>query len=217
MIKSYDYILGNGKFTNWFDIITGVIICSAMSFSLTEVLFSFNFKFNFQKVLIFTILFLLFLLLFYYFIKQRRYKLLDEKIVFGFRKKEILYRNINSLFFTLTYRPKGIYNIGLGEPYLYVKEHGTKKYICNITICLVNPNIMQKSYEGNITAEKIGVSSAYSFNCYDIKSIFNLLHHSEASVYVARSFLILNKWTINRFCKEYDISIEKVQLINDGN
>ena len=198
MIKSYDYILGNGKFTNWFDIITGVIICSAMSFSLTEVLFSFNFKFNFQKVLIFTILFLLFL-------------------VFGFRKKEILYRNINSLFFTLTYRPKGIYDIGLGEPYLYVKEHGTKKYICNITICLVNPNIMQKSYEGNITAEKIGVSSAYSFNCYDIKSIFNLLHHSEASVYVARSFLILNKWTINRFCKEYDISIEKVQLINDGN
>ena len=85
-----------------------------------------NFKFNFQKVLIFTILFLLFLLLFYYFIKQRRYKLLDEKIVFGFRKKEILYRNINSLFFTLTYRPKGIYDIGLGEPYLYVKEHGTK-------------------------------------------------------------------------------------------
>lgn len=76
---------------------------------------------------------------------------------------------------------------------------------------------MQKSYEGNITAEKIGVSSAYSFNCYDIKSIFNLLHHSGASVYVARSFLILKKWTINRFCKEYDISIEKVQLINDGN
>ena len=25
MIKSYDYILGNGKFTNWFDIITGVL------------------------------------------------------------------------------------------------------------------------------------------------------------------------------------------------
>lgn len=49
MIKSYDYILGNGKFTNWFDIITGVIICSAMSFSLTEVLFSFNFKFKFSK------------------------------------------------------------------------------------------------------------------------------------------------------------------------
>ena len=217
MIKSYDYILGNGKFINLFDIITGVIICSAISFCLTETLFSFNFKLSFQKVLIFTILFLLLLLLFYYFIKQCRYKLLDDKIVFGFRKKEILYRNINSLVFTLTYRPKGQYDIGLGEPYLYVKEHGTKKYICNITICLVKPNIMQKSYEGNITAEKIGVSSVYSFNCYDIKSIFNLLHRSEASVYVAKSFLILNNWTINRFCQEYNISIEKVQLINDGN
>ena len=123
MIKSYDYILGNGKFINLFDIITGVIICSAISFCLTETLFSFNFKLSFQKVLIFTILFLLLLLLFYYFIKQRRYKLLDDKIVFGFRKKEILYRNINSLVFTLTYRPKGQYDIGLGEPYLYVKEH----------------------------------------------------------------------------------------------
>lgn len=38
-----------------------------------------------------------------------------------------------------------------------------------------------------------------------------------ASVYVAKSFLILNNWTINRFCQEYNISIEKVQLINDGN
>ena len=80
MIKSYDYILGNGKFINLFDIITGVIICSAISFCLTETLFSFNFKLSFQKVLIFTILFLLLLLLFYYFIKQRRYKLLDDKI-----------------------------------------------------------------------------------------------------------------------------------------
>ena len=74
MIKSYDYILGNGKFINLFDIITGVIICSAISFCLTETLFSFNFKLSFQKVLIFTILFLLLLLLFYYFIKQPRKK-----------------------------------------------------------------------------------------------------------------------------------------------
>ena len=49
------------------------------------------------------------------------------------------------------------------------------------------------------------------------EKIFNLLHRSEASVYVAKSFLILNNWTINRFCQEYNISIEKVQLINDGN
>lgn len=69
--------------------------------------------------------------------KQRRYKLLDEKIVFGFKEKEILYHDINSLVFTLTYRPKGIYDIGLGEPYLYIKENGVKKYICNITICLI--------------------------------------------------------------------------------
>lgn len=217
MIKSYDYILGNGKFINLFDIITGVIICSAISFCLTETLFSFNFKLSFQKVLIFTILFLLLLLLFYYFIKQRRYKLLDDKIVFGFRKKEILYRNINSLVFTLTYRPKGQYDIGLGEPYLYVKEHGTKKYICNITICLIEPNIIQKNYNGNISAKKIGLSSAYSFNCFDIKSILNLLHSSAANIYVTKSFLIYNNLTLNSFCKEYNISIEKVQLINDGN
>ena len=116
MNKSYDSIFGNGKFSNWFDIVTGVIVCLAMSFSLTEVLFSFfDFKLSFQKALIFTILFAVLLLCFCCFMKQCRYKLLDEKIVFGFREKEILYRNINSLFFTLASRPNGIYNIGLGE------------------------------------------------------------------------------------------------------
>lgn len=207
MNKSYDYIFGNGKFNNWFDIITGIFVCSALSLCLTEVLFSFDFKVSFQKILIFTILLLSFLLLFYYYIRQRHYKLLEDKIVFGFREKEILYRNINSLVFTLAYRPKGIYDIGLGGPYLYVKENGAKKYICNITICLTKPNIIQKT----------AAASAYSFNCYDTKSIFNLLHNSEASIYVAKSFLVLNNWTINRFCKEYNISMEKVQLINDGN
>ena len=207
MNKSYDYIFGNGKFNNWFDIITGIFVCSALSLCLTEVLFSFDFKVSFQKILIFTILLLSFLLLFYYYIRQRHYKLLEDKIVFGFREKEILYRNINSLVFTLACRPKGIYDIGLGGPYLYVKENGAKQYICNITIYLTKPNIIQKT----------AAASAYSFNCYDTKSIFNLLHNSEASIYVAKSFLVLNNWTINRFCKEYNISMEKVQLINDGN
>ena len=128
-----------------------------------------------------------------------------------------MYRNINSLVFTLAYRPKGIYDIGLGGPYLYVKENGAKKYICNITICLAKPNILLKSYKGNKSAKAIGIVSDYSFNCYEPKSIFTLLHNSEASIYVTKSFLILNNWTINRFCKEYHISMEKVQLINDGN
>ena len=69
--KSYDYIFGNGKFNTWFNIIVSIISCSAISFCLTELLFSFDFKVSFQKALIFTILFVIFLLLFYYFIKQQ--------------------------------------------------------------------------------------------------------------------------------------------------
>ena len=64
--KSYDYIFGNGKFNTWFNIIVSIISCSAISFCLTELLFSFDFKVSFQKALIFTILFVIFLLLFYY-------------------------------------------------------------------------------------------------------------------------------------------------------
>ena len=113
--KSYDYIFGNGKFNTWFNIIVSIISCSAISFCLTELLFSFDFKVSFQKALIFTILFVIFLLLFYYFIKQRTYKLFDQKITYGFREREILYADIHSLVFTLSSRPKGIYDIGLGE------------------------------------------------------------------------------------------------------
>lgn len=74
-----------------------------------------------------------------------------------------------------------------------------------------------KRYDINISNGQIGMSPAYSFNCYDIKSIFNLIHHSKANIYVTKSFLLFNNWTINRFCKEYNISMEMVQLINDGN
>ena len=143
--KSYDYIFGNGKFNTWFNIIVSIISCSAISFCLTELLFSFDFKVSFQKALIFTILFVIFLLLFYYFIKQRTYKLFDQKITYGFRERKILYADIHSLVFTLSSRPKGIYDIGLGEPYLYIKENGKKKYICNITIYLAYPSVIQKS------------------------------------------------------------------------
>ena len=145
--KSYDYIFGNGKFNTWFNIIVSIISCSAISFCLTELLFSFDFKVSFQKALIFTILFVIFLLLFYYFIKQRTYKLFDQKITYGFRERKILYADIHSLVFTLSSRPKGIYDIGLGEPYLYIKENGKKKYICNITIYLAYPSVIQKRYE----------------------------------------------------------------------
>lgn len=47
--KSYDYIFGNGKFNTWFNIIVSIISCSAISFCLTELLFSFDFKVSFQK------------------------------------------------------------------------------------------------------------------------------------------------------------------------
>lgn len=70
-----------------------------------------------------------------------------------------------------------------------------------------------KRYDINISNGQIGMSPAYSFNCYDIKSIFNLIHHSKANIYVTKSFLLFNNWTINRFCKEYNISMEMVQLI----
>ncbi len=81
-----------------------------------------------------------------------------------------MYHDINSLVFTLTYQPKEIYDIGLGEPYLYIKENRVKKYIFNITICLIESNIIPpKNYNGNISVKKIGLSSAYSCNCFDIK------------------------------------------------
>ena len=114
--KSYDYIFGNGKFNTWFNIIVSIISCSAISFCLTELLFSFDFKVSFQKALIFTILFVIFLLLFYYFIKQRTYKLFDQKITYGFRERKILYADIHSLVFTLSSRPKGIYDTGRTIP-----------------------------------------------------------------------------------------------------
>ena len=131
--------------------------------------------------------------------------------------EKVLYADIHSLVFTLSSRPKGIYDIGLGEPYLYIKENGKKNIYAILQFIWHIQVLYKKGYDINISNGQIGMSPAYSFNCYDIKSIFNLIHHSKANIYVTKSFLLFNNWTINRFCKEYNISMEMVQLINDGN
>ena len=43
--------------------------------------------------------------------------------------EKFLYADIHSLVFTLSSRPKGIYDIGLGEPYLYIKRKWEEKNI----------------------------------------------------------------------------------------
>lgn len=199
MNKSYDYVWGNRKFIFWFDVISGVICCTGLSYCLTEFFFSFDFKVTFQKILIFTILLALLLRLFYLFIKRRRYELLEDKIVYGFRRKEILYRSINSVLFTLALTPSGQYNIGLSEPYIWIKENGTKRYISHITIYLAEMNPVHK----------------FEFNCYNAKSIANLINYSEADIFVKKSFLSRNNWTIDKFCKEYSISADKVHLVEE--
>ena len=76
---------------------------------------------------------------------------------------------------------------------------GRKKYICNITIYLAYPSVIQKRYDINISNGQIGMSPAYSFNCYDIKKYFQLIHHSKSKIfYVTKSFLLFNNWTIKQ-------------------
>lgn len=41
------------------------------------------------------------------------------------------------------------------------------------------------------------------------------IKESNSDVYVTRSFLVYNNWTINEFSRIYNIPTEKIQLIND--
>lgn len=215
MNKSYDRIMGDNKFCGIFAIIMGGLMCILLSFSLNEIIFSFDFKIYPQKILLFIIILALLLSGFYYFISQRRYKLLDEKLVYGANRRNILYSHINTLVFTLAASPKGIYNIGLYKPYLYMNERDGKRYISNIAIFLTEMKNMHKAYDEEIIDGNLGINPAYNFNCYDSMVITNLIHNSKAYIYVTRSFLFYNNWTINKFSAEYDIPIERVQLIND--
>ena len=130
MNKSYDYIMGGSKFSNLFDFISGIIICILFSFCLSELIFSFDFKIYPKKIIFFIGSLIVLLFIFYCFLSQRRYRLLEQKLVYGVRKKNILYKDINTLIFTLSTTPRGIYNIGLTEPYFYTKKNWSIEWMC---------------------------------------------------------------------------------------
>lgn len=216
MNKSYDYIMGGSKFSNLFDFISGIIICILFSFCLSELIFSFDFKIYPKKIIFFIGTLMVFLVIFYCFLSQRRYRLLEQKLVYGVRKKTILYKDINTLIFTLSITPRGIYNIGLTEPYFYTKKKGRKEYISNITVYKNKVKNIKEQYDTKITNGNLKSVPSYTFNCHDKMSIYHLIKESNADVYVTRSFLVYNNWTINEFSRIYNISIEKIQLINDA-
>ena len=87
MNKSYDYIMGGSKFSNLFDFISGIIICILFSICLSEVIFSFDFKIYPKKIIFFIGSLIVLLFIFYCFLSQRRYRLLEQKLVYGVRKK----------------------------------------------------------------------------------------------------------------------------------
>lgn len=168
-----------------------------------------------KKIIFFIGSLIVLLFIFYCFLSQRRYRLLEQKLVYGVRKKNILYKDINTLIFTLSTTPRGIYNIGLTEPYFYTKKKGRKEYISNITVYINEVKNIKEQYDKKITNGNLKSTPSYSFNCHDKLSIYHLIKESNSDVYVTRSFLVYNNWTINEFSRIYNIPIEKIQLIND--
>lgn len=190
MNKSYDYIMGGSKFSNLFDFISGIIICILFSFCLSELIFSFDFKIYPKKIIFFIGSLIVLLFIFYCFLSQRRYRLLEQKLVYGVRKKNILYKDINTLIFTLSTTPRGIYNIGLTEPYFYTKKKGRKEYISNITVYINEVKNIKEQYDKKITNGNLKSTPSYSFNCHDKLSIYHLIKESNSDVYVTRSIMV---------------------------
>ena len=188
MNKSYDYIMGGSKFFNLFDFISGIIICTLFSFCLSELIFSFDFKIYPKKIIFFIGTLIICLVVFYFFLSQRRYRLLEQKL---------------------------IYDIGLTEPYFCTKKKGRKEYISNITVYTNEMKNIKEQYDTKIINGNLKNTPSYSFNCHDKLSIYHLIKESNSDVYVTRSFLVYNNWTINEFSRIYNIPTEKIQLIND--
>ena len=64
-----------------------IIICTLFSFCLTELIFSFDFKIYPKKIIFFIGTLIICLVVFYFFLSQRRYRLLEQKLIYGIRKK----------------------------------------------------------------------------------------------------------------------------------
>ena len=74
---------------------------------------------------------------------------------------------------------------------------------------------IKEQYDTKIINGNLKNTPSYSFKCHDKLSIYHLIKESNSDVYVTRSFLVYNNWTINEFSRIYNIPTEKIQLIND--
>ena len=207
MKKSYDFITGRNKFLDIFSSIAGGLLGIILAVSITEAFFSFDFTVYPQKIVVFLFVLIVIALVLYCGAMQRRYFLLDEKIVYGLKRKEIQYENIHTLLFTLAETPRGLYSVRYNKSYLSYKNAGSKEYISQIRIGSPK-NILSKSIQ-----EREWI---FSFNCYDKNLLKPLIDNCDADIYVTWSFLFTNQWTINDFSKKYNIPLKKIHLVTDN-
>lgn len=207
MNKSYDSISGRNKFSDIFSGIVGALLGITLAVSITETFFSFDFKVYPKKIVVFLFVLIIIVFVLYCGVMQRRYFLLNEKIVYGLKRKKIQYEDIHTLLFTLAEPPRGVYNIRYNKSYLYHKAAGYKEYISQIRIS-PQKNTLSKSIRK--------MEWIFSFNCYDKNLLKPLIDNCNADIYVTWSFLFMNQWTINDFSKKYDIALKKIHLVLDN-
>ena len=111
------------------------------------------------------------------------------KVDLWYQNKNLYYiKDINTLIFTLSTTPRGIYDIGLTEPYFCTKKKGRKEYISNITVYTNEMKNIKEQYDTKIINGNLKNTPSYSFNCHDKLSIYHLIKESNSDVYVTRSF-----------------------------
>lgn len=207
MNKSYDVITGRNKFSDIFSSIVGGLLGITLAVSITEAFFSFDFAVYPKKIVVFLFVLIIMVLVLYCDVMQRRYFILEEKILYGLKRKEIQYENIHTLLFTLAEPPRGLYTIRYNKSYLYHKDTGSKEYISQIRISS-QKDILSKSIR-----EREWI---FSFNCFDKNLLKPLIDNCNAEIYVTWSFLSMNQWTINDFSKKYNITLKRIHLVIDN-
>lgn len=149
--------------------------------------------------------------------KPERYYLTNLGVLDG--PKEYKYIDFRTLVFTLGFDPTIGYELILKyrNPYRNIRQNGrVAEYLPRLSAYDYSIELLSEKYEREMYEYPTDRKPVWSEIPFDRETSIIVLHHTSCSVYVTRSFLHYNQWSINEFSRQYRIPVDRITLINDG-
>lgn len=174
-----------------------------------------------ERVAIFLMLYIAVVngLIFIFAVKPGRYFISEEGVLDNRKTLEVSYCEICSIVLTIGFQGPYVkyeHLMKFVSPYMRIKQKNGTEYLPKLALynCELSEN--KDEYKDEMHDYPTEDGLLWRIIPFSHEPTKTIIDKTLCDIYVTRSFLIYNQWSINRFAEEYGIDINRINLINDG-